>query len=90
MALVEVFAKFDPFGLIPGYCFRMMLFLTARTPSTLLAKLSALLISSLEFAKPLNCTVPLKVSTLIAVALTIESSNSLAFTFAVIAESSIS
>jgi hypothetical protein len=43
-----------------------MSFLTDVTPLTLRATSTALLMSARELTKPLNCTTPLKVSTLIS------------------------
>ena len=69
--------------------FKRMSFLTLFTPETPRATSVALLMPACELTKPLNCTEPLNVSTLISVALVIGSLTKAAFTLAVMAESSI-
>src|SRR3989339_1400214 len=66
-----------------------MLFLTALTPSTDLATSTALAAASGESTKPLNCTTPLKVSTLIWSTLSIGSRYIAALTLDVRTEASI-
>ena len=65
-----------------------MSFFTPSTPFTLRATSIALLISACELTKPLNWTVPLKVSTLISVALKAGSLIMAALTLVVITLSS--
>src|SRR5690606_24710555 len=65
-----------------------MSFLTAFTPGVLRAISAARLRSAVLLAKPDNCTVPLSVSTLIDMALTVGSSANLALTRVVMVASS--
>jgi hypothetical protein len=65
-----------------------MSFLTAVTPLTLRASCVALLLALLELTNPLNCTTPLKVSTLISADLSVGSPKMADFTLVVMAVSS--
>src|SRR4029450_8042602 len=73
---------------IYGWPFSRMSFLTDLTPWTLRATATALLMSALELTKPLNCTTPLKVSTLISADFSDGSPNTAAFTLVVMTVSS--
>src|SRR3990170_8958729 len=72
------------------YCvpLRIMSFLTDFTPLTPLATATALLISARDLTKPVSCTMPLNVSTLISADLSEGSSSTAAFTLVVITASS--
>jgi hypothetical protein len=74
-----------PSGDEPIYCcpFTRMSFLTDSTPLTLRATSTALLMSARELTKPLNCTTPLKVSTLISADFSEGSLKTAAFTLVV-------
>ena len=79
-----------PSGDEPIYCcpFNRMSFLTDSTPLTLRATSTALLMSARELTKPLNCTTPLKVSTLISADFSEGSPKTAAFTLVVMTVSS--
>src|SRR5258706_8192564 len=73
-----------------SYChLTRMSFLTDFTPLTLRATSTALLMSAWDRTKPLSCTTPLKVSTLISADFREGSLKTSAFTFVVMAVSSI-
>jgi len=65
-----------------------MSLVTPLTPLTPRASSIARFAASCELTKPLSCTTPLKVSTLISVALVVGLSNMAAFTFVVMTLSS--
>ena len=69
--------------------FKRRSFFTEVTPATPLATLLALSMLALELTKPLNCTTPLKVSTLISADLSSGSENIAEITLVVTTESSI-
>src|SRR5256885_16389999 len=77
-------------GDAPIYCspFTRMSFLTDFTPLTLRATSTALLMSVRELTKPLNCTTPLKVSTLTSADFSEGSLKIAAFTLVVMTVSS--
>ena len=79
-----------PSGDEPIYCcpFTRMSFLTDSTLLTLRATSTALLMSARELTKPLNCTTPLKVSTLISADFSEGSPKTAAFTLVVMTVSS--
>ena len=72
-----------------SYCpFTRMSFLTDVTPGTLRATSTALLMLACELTKPLNCTTPLKVSTLISADFSDGSLKTAIFTLVVMTVSS--